>query len=256
MERNHWLEGRHALITGGGTGIGAATATHLHAAGATISLLGRRLEPLEKTAKIVAGKAFTCDVTDHDAIGSAFEAAREANGPISLLIVNAGIADSKPFARTERDTWDRIIATNLTSAFDCVQAALRDLLAGEDSRIVFVASVAGLRGAAYAAPYVASKHGMIGLMRSLALEYAKSSMTVNAVCPGYVDSAMTIESAARIASVTGRSEQEAHEILAKMNPNGRLVRPDTIATQILTLCLPQSRDITGAAIAIDGGATA
>ena len=256
MERNHWLDGRHALITGGGTGIGASAATHLHAAGAKVSLLGRRAEPLEFMAKIVSGKAVQCDVTDPASIGEAFAAAREANGPINVLIVNAGVADSAPFARTGRDTWDHVIATNLTSAFDCVQAALPDLLAGEDSRIVFVASVAGLRGAAYAAPYVASKHGMIGLMRSLALEYAKSSMTVNAVCPGYVDTAMTIESAARIVAVTGRSEGEARDLLAKMNPNGRLVHPDTIGTQILTLCLPQSRDITGAAIAIDGGATA
>src|SRR5687767_9952458 len=171
MQANHWLEGRHALVTGGGTGIGAATATHLHAAGAKISLLGRRREPLERTAAIVSGAAIPCDVTDRAAIDAAFAKARNANGPISMLIVNAGIGDSAPFARTSRETWDRIIATNLTSAFDCVAAALPDLAADEDSRIVFVASVAGLRGAAYAAPYVASKHGMVGLMRSLALEY-------------------------------------------------------------------------------------
>ncbi|WP_310467807.1 SDR family oxidoreductase [Sphingomonas sp.] len=253
---NDWLQGRHALITGGGTGIGAAAATHLHAAGAKISLLGRRREPLERIAAIVSGAAIPCDVTDRAAIDAAFAEARAANGPISMLIVNAGIGDSAPFARTSRETWDRIIATNLTSAFDCAAAALPDLTAGEDSRIVFVASVAGLRGAAYAAPYVASKHGMIGLMRSLALEYARSSMTVNAVCPGFVDTQMTIDTSERIAATTGRSVDQARDAVAGMNASGRLVHPDAIATMILTLCLPQSRDTNGAAITIDGGTSA
>jgi 3-hydroxybutyrate dehydrogenase len=256
MAANNWLQGRHALITGGGTGIGAAAATHLHAAGAKISVLGRRLEPLERTAAIVSGAAITCDVTNRDAVFRAFDEARAANGPISFLIANAGIGDSAPFARTPRDAWDRIIATNLTSAFDCAQAALPDLLDQEDGRIVFVASVAGLRGAAYAAPYAASKHGLIGLMRSLANEFAKSPMTVNAVCPSFVDTPMVDDSAARIARVSKRSESEARESLAAMNKSGRLVHPDAVATMILTLCLPQSRDVNGSAITIDGGTTA
>jgi len=256
MAENNWLQGRHALITGGGTGIGAAAATHLHAAGAKISLLGRRLEPLERTAAIVEGKAIGCDVTDPDAIARGFDEARAANGPISFLIVNAGIGDSAPFGRTTRDTWDRIIGTNLTSAFDCAQAALPDLLAGEDARIVFVASVAGLRGAPYAAPYSASKHGMIGLMRSLAGEFAKSSMTVNAVCPGFVDTPMADQTVERIARTTGRSEDQARAAVEGMNASGRMVHPDAVATMILTLCLPQSRDVNGAALTIDGGTTA
>src|SRR5918993_49370 len=118
MQSNNWLQGRHALITGGGTGIGAAAATHLHAAGAKISLIGRRIESLERTAKIVEGKAIACDVTDREAIARAFDEAHAANGPISFLIVNAGIGDSAPFGRTTREAWDKIIATNLTSAFD------------------------------------------------------------------------------------------------------------------------------------------
>lgn len=252
----NWLEGRHALITGGGTGIGASVAAHLHAAGARISVLGRRLEPLQQTAAIVDGTAIQCDVTDGDEIARAFDGARAANGPIAFLIVNAGIGDSAPFARTTRDDWDRIIATNLTSAFDCAQAALPDLIGQDDGRMVFVASVAGLKGAAYAAPYAASKHGMIGLMRSLADEFAKSSMTVNAVCPSFVDTPMVDDSAARISRASKRSETEARETLAALNKHGRLVHPDAVATMILTLCLPQSRDVNGAAIAIDGGTTA
>lgn len=256
MAENDWLAGRHALITGGGTGIGAATAAHLHAAGAKISVLGRRLEPLERTAAMVDGAAIQCDVTDREAIARGFAAARAANGPIALLVVNAGIGDSAPFARTTRDSWDRIIATNLTSAFDCAQAALADLLGQEDSRMVFVASVAGLKGAPYAAPYAASKHGMVGLMRSLAEEFAKSTMTVNAVCPSFVDTPMVDETVARIARVSSRDEAESRRAIEGMNKHGRLVHPDAVATMILTLCLPQSRDINGAAIPIDGGTTA
>jgi NAD(P)-dependent dehydrogenase (short-subunit alcohol dehydrogenase family) len=256
MPANNWLQGRHALITGGGTGIGAAAATHLHAAGAKISLLGRRIEPLERTAAMVDGKPIACDVTDREAIARAFDEARAANGPISFLIANAGIGDSAPFGRTTRESWDRIIATNLSAAFDCAQLALPDLLAGEDSRLVFIASVAGLKGAAYAAPYAASKHGLIGLMRSLAVEFATSNMTVNAICPAFVDTPMVDESAARIASVSRRSEGEARQSLAAMNRHGKLIHPDGVATMILTICLPQSRDVNGAALTIDGGTTA
>jgi 3-hydroxybutyrate dehydrogenase len=256
MPENNWLQGRHALITGGGTGIGAAAATHLHAAGAKISLLGRRMEPLERTAKIVDGKPIACDVTDRDAIARAFDEARAANGPISFLIVNAGIGDSAPFGRTSRDAWDRIIATNLSAAFDCAQLALPDLLAGEDSRLVFIASVAGLKGAPYAAPYAASKHGLVGLMRSMAAEFATSNMTVNAICPAFVDTPMVDDSAARIARVSKRSEDEARQSLAAMNRHGKLIHPDGVATMILSICLPQSRDVNGAALTIDGGTTA
>jgi 3-hydroxybutyrate dehydrogenase len=256
MAANNWLEGRHALITGGGTGIGAAAATHLHAAGAKISLLGRRIEPLQRIAAMVDGTAIVCDVTDRDAIVGAFDRARATNGPISMLIVNAGIGDSAPFGRTSREAWDRIIATNLSAAFDCAQLALPDLLAGEDSRLVFIASVAGLKGAAYAAPYAASKHGLIGLMRSLAVEFATSNLTVNAVCPAFVDTPMVDASAARIASVSKRSEDEARQSLAAMNRHGKLIHPDGVATMILSICLPQSRDVNGAALTIDGGTSA
>lgn len=249
------LEGRHALITGGGSGIGAAVAAQLGAAGAKLSLLGRRLEPLQATAGRTGGTAIPCDVADRAAVAQAFEKARATNGPIDVLIVNAGIGDSASFARTSRDSWDRMLAVNLSAPFDCVQAALPDLLASKAGRIVFVASVAGLRGVPYAAHYAASKHGLLGLMRSLAIEFARTRMTVNAVCPGFVDTPMTDQSVARIAERTGRSEEVSRAALEGMNASGRLVHPDGIATMILTLCLPQSRDVTGAAITIDGGTT-
>ena len=252
----NWLEGRHALITGGGTGIGASAATHLNAAGANVTIAGRRAEPLEFIRKIVNGTAVQCDVTDRDQIARAFEEARAANGPIEMLVVNAGIAESAPFHKMSRESWDRIIATNLTAAFDCAQAAIKDLLDSEHGRLVFVASVASLRGVPYAAHYAASKHGLLGLMRSLAAEYAKSNLTVNAVCPGYVDTPMTDQSVARVSELTGRSEEQSRSAITSMNASGRLVHPDCVGTMIMTLCLPQSQDVNGAAITIDGGTSA
>jgi 3-hydroxybutyrate dehydrogenase len=256
VAENNWLEGRHALVTGGGTGIGASAATHLHAAGAKVSLLGRRMEPLQQTAERIGGYAVSCDVTQPGQIAKAFDEARTLNGPIELLVVNAGIAESAPFHKMTRESWDRIIATNLTAAFDCAQAALPDLLKSENGRLVFVASVASLRGVPYAAHYAASKHGLLGLARSLAAEFAKTKLTVNAVCPGYVDTPMTDQSIARVSAITGRSEDDSRSAIVNMNASGRLVDPDGIATMILTLCLPQSRDINGAAVTIDGGTSA
>jgi NAD(P)-dependent dehydrogenase (short-subunit alcohol dehydrogenase family) len=250
------LSGRHALITGGGTGIGAAAAAHLHAAGAKLSLLGRRMEPLQAVAESYGGIAVGCDVTDAGQIGNAFDEARTLNGPIDLLIVNAGIAESAPFHKMTRESWDTIIATNLTAAFECSRAAIGDLLKSENGRLVFVASVASLRGVPYAAHYAASKHGLLGLMRSLAAEYAKTSLTVNAVCPGYVDTPMTDQSVARVSQITGRSEGDARAAITGMNASGRLVDPQAIGNVIAMLCLPLSRDINGAAVTIDGGTAA
>ena len=250
------LEGRHALITGGGTGIGAAAAQHLNDEGAKLSLLGRRIEPLRAVADGLAGAAVQCDVTNPERVRAAFDDARAANGPIDILIVNAGIAESAPFHKMSRESWDRIVATNLTAAFDCARAAIGDLLKSDNGRLVFVASVASLRGVPYAAHYAASKHGILGLMRSLAAEYAKSRLTVNAVCPGYVDTPMTDQSVARVSEITGRSEADSRAVITNMNASGRLVDPQAIAKVIAMLCLPHLGDINGTAIAIDGGTSA
>jgi NAD(P)-dependent dehydrogenase (short-subunit alcohol dehydrogenase family) len=251
-----WATGRHTLITGGGTGIGAATARLLAHEGAKVSLIGRRREPLEEIARQSGGKIFPADMTDRSAMEAAFVEARDANGPFDYVILNAGIGDSAPFLRTKREAWDRIIATNLTALFDGAQLTLPDLIEGEDKRLVIVASVAGLRGAAYAAPYVASKHGAIGLMKSLAIEYAKTGLTVNAVCPAFVDTPMVDDSAARISKTTGRSADDARAALAAMNANGRLVTSEEVADAIAFLCQPSSRSITGSALTVDGGTTA
>jgi NAD(P)-dependent dehydrogenase (short-subunit alcohol dehydrogenase family) len=244
------------LITGGGTGIGAAAARMLAKEGAKLSLLGRRMEPLQKVAAETGGTPIACDITDRGAIESAFASAREANGPFDYVILNAGIGDSAPFQRTPREAWDRIIATNLTALFDGTQLALPDLLDGEDKRLIVVASVAGLKGGAYAAPYVASKHGAVGLMRSLALEFAKTNLTVNAVCPSFVDTPMVDESAERISRVTKRDVDQSREALAALNASGRLVTAEEVAHSILNLCHPLSHSINGACVTIDGGTSA
>jgi NAD(P)-dependent dehydrogenase (short-subunit alcohol dehydrogenase family) len=250
------LNGRHALITGGGSGIGAATARMLAAQGARVSLLGRRLEALDTVARDIGAATFACDVTDRAAMEAAFDAARTANGPFDFVILNAGIGDSAPFQRTSREQFDAIIATNLTAVFDGVQLALPDLLAGPDKRLIVVASVAGLKGGAYAAPYVASKHGVVGLVKSLALEFAKTNLTVNAVCPSFVDTPMVDDSAARISRVTKRSDEESRAALAALNASGRLITAEEVASSIVHLCLPLSRSINGALVTIDGGTSA
>ncbi|MDQ3139666.1 MAG: SDR family oxidoreductase [Pseudomonadota bacterium] len=250
------FDGRHALITGGGSGIGAAAARMLANHGARVSLLGRRPPPLEAVAADTGGKAFACDLTDRAAMEAAFDAARAAHGPFDFVILNAGIGDSAPFARTSRASFDAIIATNLTAVFDGAQLALPDLLIGDDKRLIVVASVAGLKGGAYAAPYVASKHGVVGLVKSLALEFAKTRLTVNAVCPSFVDTPMVDESAERISRVTSRSDDESRAALAAMNAHGRLITADEVASSIVHLCLPLSRSINGALVTIDGGTSA
>jgi NAD(P)-dependent dehydrogenase (short-subunit alcohol dehydrogenase family) len=230
------LAGRHALITGGGTGIGAAIARALAAEGVKLTLVGRRRGKLEEVASggfdaLVA----PADVTDRAQVDRAFALAREAQGPISILVNNAGAAAGVPFAKVTEQIWRDMLAVNLDGMFHCCQAALPDLLAAEAGRIVTIASMAGLHGFAYASPYIAAKHGAVGLTRALAAEYAATNMRVNAVCPGFVDSDMTVESIANIIAKTGRSAEAARAELARLNPSGRLISPGEVAAVVLDL---------------------
>jgi NAD(P)-dependent dehydrogenase (short-subunit alcohol dehydrogenase family) len=234
------LSGRHALITGGGTGIGAAIADALESEGATVSRVGRRVEKL-------GDNGFAADVTDRAQVESAFAAARQKHGPISILVNNAGAAQGTPFAKVTETLWRDMLSVNLDGMFHCCQAALADLLAAEAGRIVTVASMAGLYGFAYAAPYIAAKHGAVGLTRALAAEYAGMALRVNAVCPGFVDSDMTVQSVANIAAKTGRSEEEARAELARLNPSGRLIKPEEVAAVVLDLIASERN---GAAVEI------
>jgi NAD(P)-dependent dehydrogenase (short-subunit alcohol dehydrogenase family) len=232
------LQGHHAVITGGGTGIGAAIARTLGTEGAKLTLVGRRREPLER---VCAGDfdalVAPADVTVREEVDRAFALARDAQGPITILVNNAGAATGVPFAKVTEALWRDMLAVNLDGMFHCCQAALPDLLAAPAGRIVTIASMAGLHGFAYASPYIAAKHGAVGLTRALAAEYAQKALRVNAVCPGFVDTDMTVQSVANITAKTGRSEAEARAELARLNPSGRLIAPEEVAEAVLDLVL-------------------
>lgn len=248
------LAGLHAVVTGGGTGIGAAIARALADEGAMLTLVGRRREPLEATAREIEGASVVqADVTDRAAVDAAFEAARAAHGLVAILVNNAGAAEATPFVKLTHETWRRILAVNLDGVFHCCQAALPDLLAADRARIVTIASIAGLRGGGYIAPYVAAKHGAVGLTRALAAEFARTNLTVNAVCPGYVETGIVASAVANIRAKTGRSEEEARAALVSTNPQGRMIDPEEIAAAVVWLCLPESRSVNGQAITISGG---
>ena len=250
------LAGQHALITGGGTGIGAAIARALGAEGARLTLVGRRREPLEEVcAEPFDALVAPADVTVRAEVETAFALAREAQGPVTILVNNAGAAESAPFAKVSAEAWRRTMAVNLDALLHCCQAALPDLLEADAGRIVTIASTAGLKGYAYSAPYVAAKHGAVGLTRALAAELARTKVTVNAVCPGFTETDMVAAAAAGISAKTGRTDEEARAELARFNPQGRLVMPDEVAAAVLWLCLPESRSINGQAIAVAGGET-
>jgi NAD(P)-dependent dehydrogenase (short-subunit alcohol dehydrogenase family) len=250
------LVGRHALVTGGGTGIGAAVATTLARAGAAVTICGRRLEPLQATAAGDANiRAVTTDVTREKSVSKLYDDAETAGEPFDIVVANAGIADSAPAAKTSLEVWNRTIEVNLTGAFLTVKPALAAMRARGWGRIVFIASTAGLKGYAYVAPYVAAKHGVIGLMRALALETASAGITVNAVCPGFTETAMLSETIERIVKTTDRSRADVRATLAANNPQGRLIRPQEVADAVLWLCSGESEAITGQAISVSGGET-
>ena len=250
------ISGKHALVTGGGSGVGRAIALALAGAGINVTICGRREAELAKTAGESEGIfAIGADVTNEASMASLYETAQAARGPFDIVIANAGIAGSTPAHKTTLAEWQRTLDVNLTGAFLTVKPALAGMAARKSGRIVFVASTAGLKGYAYVAPYVAAKHGVVGLMRALAAETAKSGVTVNAVCPGFVETDMLEESIQRIVEKTGRSAGEARASLASTNPQGRFIQPQEVAAAVLWLCGDAAASITGQAISISGGET-
>lgn len=248
------MNDRHVVITGGGTGIGAAIARSLDGAGARLTLLGRRPLPLQQlAAELRNARARSCDITDEEAVSSAFAQAARELGPVDILVNNAGAAPTAPFHKLDAAAWRAVMAVNLDGVFNCTRAALPDMLERGWGRIVNIASTAAQRGYAYVSAYSAAKHGVLGLTRSLALETARSGITVNAVCPGYTDTDIIRDAVAAIVKKTGRSEEQALAEFTRVNPQGRLIQPEEVAATVLWLCSEQARSITGQAISISGG---
>jgi NAD(P)-dependent dehydrogenase (short-subunit alcohol dehydrogenase family) len=258
MREANALHGRHALVTGGGRGIGAAIAKALATQGAKVTLLGRNTATLEALAAEMtgAGSQVFCvlaDVANRESLDAAFLAARGNFGRIDILINNAGQAISGPITKRDDALWDNMLATNLSGTYFGIQNALPEMLQGGFGRIVNIASTAGLTGYAYVAAYCAAKHGVVGLTRAVAREVATRNVTVNAVCPGYTDTELVREAAAKISAVTGRKLEDALQAMTKSNPQGRLIQPDEVANAVAWLCLPGSEAVTGQSVVVAGG---
>jgi NAD(P)-dependent dehydrogenase (short-subunit alcohol dehydrogenase family) len=227
------LTGKHAVVTGGNRGIGAAIVRALQEHGARVTIIHRA----------------TVDVADGGAVARAFA----AMGRVDILVNNAGQAGSAPFAKTDHELWRRMLSVNLDGTYYCMQAVLPGMREAGWGRIVNIASTAGLVGYRYVSAYCAAKHGVVGLTRAVALEVATLGITVNAVCPGYTETDMASDAIAKIAERTKRTREEARAELEAHNPQHRLVRPEEVANAVAWLCLPGSEAITGQAIAVAGG---
>lgn len=250
------LSGKHALVTGGGSGIGATIARMLAEAGAVVTICGRRAESLEAVAASHANiHSRIADVTDETAMQRLYRDAEQALGPVDIVVANAGLARSAPFARTTLESWTQTLDVNLTGAFLTAKPALSGMSERGWGRVIFIASTAGLKGYAYVAPYVAAKHGVIGLTRALAIETAKTGVTVNAICPGFTETEMLDASIETIVAKTGKSAEQARTALVSTNPMGRFVQPEEVAQAVLWLCGAHSDALTGQALSVSGGET-
>ena len=252
------LSGRGAVVTGGGRGIGRAVARALAEQGAAVVVTARTRDEIdavaaELTADGFRAHAIRCDVSDESSVAGMAGEAVERLGTVDVLVNNAGIALSNPVKRLALEEWNRILAVNATGTFLCSRAFLPGMIDRRWGRIINVASVAGLRGSRYIAAYTASKHAQIGFTRALAAEVADQGITVNAICPGYVDTPMTEYSVSRIVEKTGVSREEALEHILALSPQHRLIRPEEIARVAVMLCDEDGEGINGQAIAIDGG---
>jgi NAD(P)-dependent dehydrogenase (short-subunit alcohol dehydrogenase family) len=254
------LEGRCAVVTGGGGGIGRAVARALAAEGAAVVLAGRTAAPLEQAAAELRGSGHmvttvVCDVTDESQVATLAQAAPASRrAPVDILINNAGVAHSAPLGKITLEDWNRVFAVNATGTFLCTRAFVPAMVERGWGRVVNVASVAGVSGAKYIAAYTAAKHAVVGFTRSVAAEVAARGVTVNAVCPSYVDTGMTDESIRRIVEKTGRSPEEAKRAILEATPQRRLIPPEEVAHAVLALVDPQAASINGTTLVMDGGA--
>jgi NAD(P)-dependent dehydrogenase (short-subunit alcohol dehydrogenase family) len=251
------LDRRHALVTGGGSGIGAAIARALVDAGAAVTIAGRDATKLDAVARDLKCATAVADITSEADCEAMVAIARDNHGPLDIVIANAGAAESAPFGGIDSAHWQRMIDVNLTGSFNTARAALTDLTrpgVGEGGRrLIFVASTAGLKGYPYVAAYCAAKHGVVGLARALSAELAMTGVTANAVCPGFTNTPLLDASVAAITAKTKRSAEETRAALARDNAHNRLIMPEEVAGTVLWLCTPAAASINGQAIAIAGG---
>lgn len=247
------LAGRHALVTGGGTGIGLAIARTLATAGSNVTITGRRANVLDDAGDIHGLNPVMMDVTVETSIIDAVQRATRAHGPITICVANAGIAEGRSLQKTELSFWRRMMATNLEGAFLTIRECLRGMEETGWGRVIAVASVAGVRGLRGAPAYTASKHGVVGLIRGLSEDYLGSGITFNALCPGYTDTEIVLQNTESIAHRAGISPEAARELMVSANRHGRLVDPVEVAAAALWLCEPGSESVSGQAIEITGG---
>ncbi|MBW3535000.1 MAG: SDR family oxidoreductase [Gemmatimonadetes bacterium] len=254
------LAGRVALVTGGGRGIGAAVARALADAGASVAVAARTGAEVETVAEElrasgVRAAAVVADVTDEASVAAMLREVDAELGAVDVLVNNAGTATAAPVHRLTLADWNRLLAVNATGVFLCTREALPGMRRRGWGRVVTVASVAGLHGDRYISAYAASKHAVLGFTRSVALEVAGEGVTVNAVCPGYVDTPLTLRSAERIAERTGRTVDDGLAWMAARSPLGRLIRPGEVAHAVVSLCHEEAGAVNGEALVVDGGAT-
>jgi NAD(P)-dependent dehydrogenase (short-subunit alcohol dehydrogenase family) len=251
--RNEYFSDQHVVVTGGGSGIGEAVARTLAAAGVRLTIMGRNLSKLEKVAQDLGATAITVDISDSDSVRVGFDNAVEQNGPVTMLINNAGSAKTAALSKMSDEIWHSMLNVNLTGTFYCTRAVVGAMQSSGFGRIVNIASTASLAGYAYVSAYCAAKHGVLGMTRALALETARKGVTVNAVCPGYTDTELVAGSLDTIVQQTGRDREAALAELVKVNPQKRLIQPVEVADTVLWLCGPNAGSITGQAIAVAGG---